>query len=1326
MGDVRRVFSCFWMCLVAMLAMCTAGVTPVSAADGGGDTGALQGRLTDIHSAPLAGVTVILRNDATGAEARTTTARNGAYRFEALVPGEYSLEAESEALGAGRLERIEVMAGHEARVQAAIELARTPATEIAARPVDEMRAVQPVGSVAGPALVAMPTLAIKREIPFATAAVETRLEEQSLAVQPLAGHRIPIAVSIPLESAVLTTEIAPVGSTQTLQPLPVRPLSVNRAHSNGTIPVETARLEAALPVESLHSLALAANALPALASVKASTFDEAAVREAVAAAAMAATIRQARMELNREQVQTTSPAVTTTITSEQLQQLPATGRHWQDFLVDTPAASANPGTSAISIRAGAQEAADQSVDGASTRLAFGSSAGATLPREDDAATGAQNQENAGQGWSGRSGAVAEAAVREVTVVAGNVDADGAHAAGGRTNVETQSGSNALHGQVFLHDRQNTWGARNPFTQWVQNTGTVALPNFTATPYTPPDREMAWGFGAGGRLRRNKLFWFAALDGYTRNNPGVAQVKDYAQLFAPPEPITASIVQLSAQLGETQNQAWQDYMGIPRNGIAQAGLEQLAGLLGPGTRSATQWMGFLRIDWQLAERHRLALEASHTMWNAPGGGSTRTLENYGTHSFGSSNSSQTWILARWEAFLTPNLLAVTQASAGRAILNAGPQTPSAFEQPFLNNNIYGQLPHIVVDSRYGFTIGNPSQFSQGSRPDEHLYSLQETVSWVKGRLLIKAGMALEHNTDAISLLRNQSGTFHYTKVSSFISDASTFLRFGTTNLFNFMNPHNCNATGKGLGALPCYSYLTQTLGPTFWQITTNDWAGFATAQWELKKWAVISAGMRWELEQLPPPIKLVDNPALPGTEKLPSLGSQWGPRVSLALGGGKHWPVLRVGYGIYFGRTTNATLLAAITQTGSLKGDLDYFIRPTDGMNPGTGTSAAPPFPNPLNGTPSSVIVPGAVEYASNFHNSQIHQGVVSLEEKLPWGVQLTASAMASLGRKLPISIDTNYDANVNPRTITYAVEDLTGQGPIKTPTITVPFYAMWPSSFCAGSLMTVTGKCGRANPSYQQITQIESRANSTYEAGMLRIARYSARGLSFTARYTFAHAADWNPNESTLVAGSDVLDPKDLRSEYGTGNLDVRHSAAVTLTLQSPWKVRKAAKWIANGWKLSSVGQFRSGLPYSMHTSGSIPEMFDANNNPIVVGIGPGMNGSGGDNRVYGVPRNTFRHPSTWKADMRVTKEFDLGDMRRLELMVESFNLFNHRNTTQVETTGYEIQNSGAGALPTLTFLTQGTTGTAATTPAFGQPRNINGTNFYRERQIQIGARFRF
>jgi len=86
-------------------------------------------------------------------------------------------------------------------------------------------------------------------------------------------------------------------------------------------------------------------------------------------------------------------------------------------------------------------------------------------------------------------------------------------------------------------------------------------------------------------------------------------------------------------------------------------------------------------------------------------------------------------------LTPNLLAVTQVSAGRDILSARPETPSAFEQTLLSGNAWGQLPQIGVDSRYGFTLGNPSRFGAGSYPDEHLYQAQEGLDWVRGLSLI---------------------------------------------------------------------------------------------------------------------------------------------------------------------------------------------------------------------------------------------------------------------------------------------------------------------------------------------------------------------------------------------------------------------------------------------------------------------------------------------------------------------------------------------------------------------------------------------------------------
>jgi hypothetical protein len=518
-----------------------------------------------------------------------------------------------------------------------------------------------------------------------------------------------------------------------------------------------------------------------------------------------------------------------------------------------------------------------------------------------------------------------------------------------------------------------------------------------------------------------------------------------------------------------------------------------------------------------------------------------------------------------------------------------------------------------------------------------------------------------------------------------------------------------------------------MGPTDWHLTTNDWAGYVTAQWQPNKRLVSSAGLRWEREQLPPPIAALKNPELPLTAKLPSLGNNWGPRLSLALGAAEsHWPVLRLGYGMYYGRTQNSTIETALTHTGSLNGDLNFFLRPTDGYNSATGSGDAPPFPYVLAGEPASVVKPGAVEFAPRFSSSEVHQAVAAVEERLPGRMEVTGEALVSLGRRLPISVDTNFDSTVNPGSITYGVVDGTGLGPIKATQITVPFYASWPAATSA------TGFAGRLNPDYQQITQIECRANSTYEAAMVKLVRYGRRGLTLHAHYTYSHAMDWNPNESAQAAGNDLLDPARFSLEYGTSNLDVRHSAAVMAVYEAPWKLHNLAGRVGNGWMLSGIGQFRGGLPYTMRTGDSLPKEFDTASGAAIVGLGPGMNGSGGDNRVYGVGndhrvynvgRNTYRYPATWKADLRLARRFNLGQMRQLELLAESFNLFNHQNVTELETTGYYLESGSLdGALPTLNFLT----GLKANTTAFGQPLNVNATDFYRERQLQVGLKFRF
>jgi hypothetical protein len=1315
-------------------------------ADSGALTGSLTGKLTDLYSKPLEGVTVILRLQATGAvAARAVTAKNGVYSFSGLEPGEYALEAERAQLGRGLLEHIAISAGYEARVQAAMRFEPLEAAPLLAAARAEEQPQQPVvkvensenlpsGAKAHPLLSS--SCGTTKVVPFQNTTPITIQNTAPTTVQ----NTTPTTVQNTTPTTVQNTS-----STADCQGK--APFQINRP----VIALET------LPVSSAELLTEPLQLLPLTARL---TQNPAAIPAPPAPPIQPPTKPfQPAPPVNGP----LSPTDSSTTTAGELQNLPVSGRHWQDFVLDNAPTSATPagGQAEITLR-GSGQPVESAVDGVSRSLAFGATSGSGQVSSGQGPLGGGGTDPAGTPQVGAGGhglSFSESAIREVQTAGGSVEA-ATRAAGGRMNVETQRGTNVLHGQGFLFDRQNAWGAQNPFTQRITETTPAtpsSFPAFTSVPFTPPDRETTWGIGIGGRIRRSKLFWFAALDSLNRNDPGLSTLK---------HPYLCADVQCTRQTGffaqptNDQMQVLSAQLGLSNvNPVAEglaayaSVLRSLLELLGPSPRTTQQWTGFARLDWAATERHRFTIEAIGAHWNAPGGGLTRVSENYGNHSFGTTKASEEWLMGRWEAYITPNLLAVTQASAGDVLQTAHPQTPSAFEQGFLAGNAWGQLPQIVVDSRYGFTIGNPSRFGSGSYPNERLYQAHEAVDWVHGNLLVRSGFSLSHNADTTSLLRNQSGTYHYSNVENFVTDVLVFEKFGLKNALDPYNQHNCDETGRawrdsggglrGLGYLPCYSYYSQTMGPTDWHLSTNDWALYSTVQWQPSKRVVLSAGLRWEREQRPPPLAALKNPQLPLTETLPALGNNFGPRLGLAVEtGNKHAPVLRFGYGIYYARTTNLTLQTVLTQTGSLAGDLSFFMRPTDDL-PNNG-GGAPPFPYVLAGEPGRAIKPGAVEFASVFRNPEIHQAVVAVEESLPGHFEVTTSALLSLGRRLPVSIDTNINPPASTQTITYAVVDPAGAGPIKASQITVPFYSSDPTSVGICPYYTPTPGSttlsGRPCPDYQQITNIESRANSTYQAAMIRVERNGHNGLTLHAHYIYGHAMDWNPNESSHAAGNDLLDPANPGLEYGVSNQDIRHSLGLTAIYRPPWKLTGLAGKFANGWMLSGVLHARSGLPYTMRTTGSLPKLFTASG-AAIAGLGPGMNGSGGDNRVYGtgndghfynIGRNTYRYPATWKTDFRLGKRFNLGGMRQLELLAESFNLLNHQNVTELETTGYTLQSGNPnGGLPTLNFMTGPLVDTNGsikhpTSTAFGQPLNVNATNFYRERQFQFGLRMRF
>jgi len=1044
-------------------------------------------------------------------------------------------------------------------------------------------------------------------------------------------------------------------------------------------------------------------------------------------------------------------AVTSTIPSEELSAVPVVARDWQAFAALTPAANPTPqnggqGQGSGGGQIGAQPGKDEEPSGPSLSMEgpTGFETAASIDGIPITQTGRQRRATESLGPS---------AVESMQARTGNAPADAGSAPGGLLNLITGHGQNGLHGQAFYLNRQSLWGAQNPYTQWIQQTAPASsfqIAQFTPEPYTPANSRQTFGIGLGSQIKRDKLYWFASFDGLFANDPAVATVRHPADFFA--QPTNGDLTVLAARLGLASADPIDEGAAAYSTGLVAgqqlAGIEPLAGLLGPVARSSNQWQLFGRIDWQISERHHLSAEAQSATENSTNGALSRTSETYGSHSFGNAQGTFTWGQARWDSFLTANLLNTISAQFGHSIQGETATAPSTLESPLLNPawNGWGALPEIVADSKYGFILGKPAGVAGTHNPDENAFAAQETVSWVRGAHLIKAGASFDHIADATNALVNQTGTYSYASIFNFLSDAATFEAFGLPASASAptLAQHNCDAsesvhqqqdgTYLGIGNLPCYAWYTQRIGPSNWHLSTNDLAAFATEQWQPARNLTLSAGLRVEAEQLPPTIPEVVNPDIPATEKLPAAALTWGPRFGLAwspfAASTRKGTVIRLGAGLYFGRIDNAAILAALTQTGSLNGDLNFFFKPTD--------TGAPPFPYVFPSAPQSVVTPGAVSFASNFRRQQVDQAVFSVEQNLPDHWLVSASALMSLGRHLPISIDTNLTQPTDPttgspQTITYNVVDSLGAGPIKSPTVTVPFYAVQPAN--------PTAENARPDTSYQQVSSIESRANSTYEAFQFKLTRYGSRSLTLRAHYLYAHATDWNPNESGSVAVNDVLDPANFRLEYGTSNLDIRHSAGVTLLYAAPWKLRDWAGYFANGWSVAAVGQFRSGLPFTMRTGGYIPGYYEPllnGGHQLIEGVATGMNGSGGDNRIYGtgsgttilnIGRNTYRYPATWTADTRLAKRFEFPHRRELELLAESFNLFNHQNVTLLETTGYTIERgSTTGSKPTFNFMT-GLTSTGALSPTqveFGKPLDVNATNFYRPREIQLGLRARF
>ncbi len=782
---------------------------------------------------------------------------------------------------------------------------------------------------------------------------------------------------------------------------------------------------------------------------------------------------------------------------------------------------------------------------------------------------------------------------------------------------------------------------------------------------PKDRQQQFGFTLGGPIRRNRVFFFGGFDQHIFRVPTLVRFLDG----------TSALVPQPGQ-GPLFDGDYED----SDKALVFAAAGQLTQMAGNFQSALIGNAGFAKLDAVLSPHHALSARLSTSRYSGSNNvffDPASPITNFAVSENGRETVSTASLVVSLNSTLSPRFMSHARAQLSRDVQDSS------------SNSSDPRTRIANVFDGFGRSSILPRQ------THETRLHLAETLHFESGRNSWKFGgdALLTRLYNFFPSLFGGEYIFSNIRVDPFSFDPETF--------------------GLKLSPLRAYAhnvprYYLQNFGSAVSHPNTNEYSAFVQDTVRLWPQLVLSVGVRYDRQTFHQPTE----PATPfwaQAGRMPNDANNFAPRVGLAWSMGNDHPlVVRAGFGIFYTRIPQIYNSSVENDNG-----LNSFNLFLDNAN-FFDHQIFPTYPNPLVTCPQrapictpppevlSRLTAEVSAFSSAYRTPSVQQVSLSVEKELPHRITASLSGLHVHGQNLIRARDVNLPP---PSPVVYPVYDATDVTVLGF--YNVDSFSTWQfSRTLACPFPPCINDLARPESQLAAINQFETAGSSRYNGLTFSLQRRMRSGVYFRLGYTYAQALD--DGQDALVAGrpAGVQNSANTSAERGRSVTDQR-SRLVTSWIVEPHPFTPSQVVLGrlfNQWRLSGVMTLGSGRPVEARVTGD-----------------PNQDGNSVNDRLPGLSRNSLTGANYVTTDMRLGRRFRLGRTAKLELLLESFNLFNRKNKRLNQTDDGFANTAAQFVQIDKQTGTQRFPGHYVSNPGF-----LNSQSSYAPRQLQLAARFTF